>query len=416
MTLQVAPPKMTTQTFGLRYEWEGIGINIDVRDLRMQNYELKGQITVTCDKVPGGDLLLQTNFNFSSSTTRKTTATRLNEGYESNWNAILEQLCYITIEHFRKGEPAIELTGDNCSVKPPEYVLEPFLIRNNPTILYGDWGAAKSTTSLLMAACCLLPWDDNPMGWRSPSDTYKTMYLDWETDKDTVFYTINSIATGSGLGALPIFYRRCKVPLAQDVEQIADWVASTGAGIIIVDSLTRAAGGDLTATEPANEFWDAVRAINKTFLILGHVAKAESDKNKRTVFGSQIYSTQARCLWEIKKSEEIGASQIDVTLYNRKSPSFTGLRQPIGMRIEFGDNSIYALSSQPEIPSEELEKIYTGDRIKDLLLKNGRMTAQGIADKLEIKTDTVYKALHRMAEKGFIVKLPGGFWGVKSYA
>jgi len=264
-----------------------------------------------------------------------------------------------------------------------------------------------------MAAMCTLPWHDNPLGWVAPGRSYKVLYLDWETDENTIKWSLKCLTEGMGLGYLSLNYRRCSFPLARDVEQIAEWIEDTKADITIIDSLGMAAGGDLSATEPAFAFWAAWRKLKTTSLILAHNAKASADGNK-TVFGSQFYSAEARCIWEIRKVQEPGSREMDLAMYHRKAPPFDMLRQATGLHVSyegvgrFSDGMVISPGNPQSVP-EFLESLSSQDRIK-MLLDKGRMTTQEIIEELGINGATARSTLARMKGKNIITKWSDGSW------
>jgi len=120
-------PKITVLKLGYNYEWEEHGIRVEVRRLDLSHQaELKGEIGVYCNKIPGASHLMRGTFNFSATGTRDKLATTLNKRYETDWVAILEQVCWYTTEYSRKGDAAVELVEDDYDEllePPPEYLL-----------------------------------------------------------------------------------------------------------------------------------------------------------------------------------------------------------------------------------------------------------------------------------------------------
>ena len=137
------------------------------------------------------------------------------------------------------------------------------------------------------------------MGWRVTNKATKTLYLDWETDEDTFKWTCKTICEGMNIPAVFPNYRRCSIPLYQDIEQIAGYVQEYGIEFLFIDSLGMAVGGDLNNTEPALNFWGAWRKLKTTSLILAHTAKNE--EKRKSIYGNVYYTAEARSIWETKK-------------------------------------------------------------------------------------------------------------------
>ena len=399
-------------TGGYDFEWSKQQVKVECRRLALHSGELKGEITI----LHAGQHIYQASFNFSSGQSRDRLSCSLKKKLDVSWAEMFEQVCTETLERFRKGEIVVELSSINENVKPPEYLLRPFIIKNYPTIIFGDPSSSKSLNALIMTICMVLPWYDNPMGWDAPQRPIRCLYLDWETDSQTVEWALSCVSKGMGLGPLCVNYRRCSHPLATDVEQIAKWIDETGAEFTIIDSLGMAAGGDLNATEPAFNFWAAWRKLKTTSLILAHTSKNSDDKRTRSVYGNQYYSAEARCIWEVKKSQENDSSEMDVALFNRKPPPFAKLHGPLGLHINFqgGDISDKTIITrgQPQSVSEFVAAMGTQAEIEQLIKENTKMTNAQIQEALTLSPDNIRHALKRLKDKQKIIKLDDGSWGL----
>jgi len=408
-------PKVIDVVGGYDYYWENENIRIECRRLTLHSQELKGEIVIssTSPGVSSGHLH-QASFNFSSGVTRDRLASILNKRLEADWGAILEQVCVYTLEKFRRGESIIEINTDDGTATPPEFLIHPFIIRNYPTIIFGDPSSSKSLFALILSVLMILPWYDNPFEWAVPSKPIKILYLDWETDESTIRWSLSCIQRGMNLPPLFLNYLRCSSPLNYDIEQISGKVIESKAEVVIIDSLGLAAGGDLNLTEPALNFWTAWRKLKTTSLILAHTAKSE-DK-KKSVYGNVYYTAEARSIWEIKKSQEADSNEMDIALFHRKPAPFTRLHKPMGLHMEFKgdgeiDNKTIISGSSPQSIGEFLSALGTQAQIKDLL-KDGIKTTQEIQDALSITNNNARVALKRLKDKNEIIKLDSGKWGL----
>lgn len=414
-------PKITETIGGYDYHWQQELVQIECRRLGFHSDELKGEISISSTS-PGlaANHLHRAGFNFSSSQARERLAAMLTKrtDNEFDWPGLLEQACYYTLERFRRGEEAYEIDSSQVDIQPPEYLIRPFLIKNYPSIFFGDPSAGKSLVSQLVISVLSLPWTDNPMNWNAPSRPLKVLYLDWETDKNTVSWTSQCIQRGMETGPLFFHYRRCGQPLYQDVEQISQWIHDTQADVTIIDSLGMAVGGDLNATEPALNFWTAWRQLKTTSLILAHVRKDNGDGAQRTVYGNQYYTAEARCIWEVKKQQEAGDDCLDIALFNRKPPPFAKIHGAIGLHIDFGDvddngiaHSVMAKNSNPESTAEFVKAMGSQTQVLDLL-RNGALSTEDISETLGITKNNAYVITTRLKSKNKILKTPDGRWGL----
>lgn len=416
-------PTITDTIGGYDFDWVVELVCIEVRRLKFQSDDLKGELTIssTAPSVKNNHLH-RAAFNFSSSQMRTRLAKDLQEkAPDFDWAGMLEQVCFYTLDRHRRGDTAVEIDSSQIDIKPPEYLLHPFLIKNYPSIFFGDPSSGKSLISQVVTAMVTLPWNGNPLNWAEPNKPLSVLFLDWETDKDTISWTARCLTNGMGLGSYYFHYRRCGRPLHDDVEQIAEWVVDTKADITIIDSLGMAVGGDLNATEPALNFWAAWRQLKTTSLILAHTRKDNGDGAARTVYGNQYYTAEARCVWEVKKVQDAGDNCLDIALFNRKPPPFGKLHQPMGLHFEFDDEGEHGISRKVIVSEKRPESV--GEFVKGMgnhgagiqildALKTGAMTPEDLSSELDININNTRVAITRLKEKGKITKLQDGRYGL----
>lgn len=415
-------PQITETIGGYDYDWTQEQVRIECRRLKFSGDDLKGEVTVSSTSpAVSANHIHRSTFNFSSDIARTRMVKTLSEktsGLDLNWNGLLEQVCYYTLERQRRGESAVEIDSSQTDIEPPKYLLKPFLIKNYPSIFFGDPSSGKSLVAQLIAATVTLPWYLNPMGWDEPAQPLNVLYLDWETDRNTIAWTSRCIERGMETGPFYYHYRRCQRPLHEDKEQIVEWCVETKADITIIDSLGMAVGGDLNATEPALNFWNAWRKLKTTSLILAHVRKDQGDGAKRTVYGNQYYTAEARCVWEVKKSQDAGEDCLEMALYNRKPPPFAKIHNPLGLHFQFDDidnngiaHSLKATNQKPENVGDFMKSQSTQTQIMSLL-KEGAVTQEEIIETLGITKNNAWVTLKRLKDKNKIMKLGDGRWGL----
>ena len=380
------PPQMNDTVSGYMFTWPKEKISIEVTRIRPQSDgKVTGEIIVSTSAPGYGPHLLQTYFDFSSSHSRRDLAKTLELRYPklANWFDILEQLSVYTLERARRGEPVVQLeTGDD--VQAPEYLLEPLILRSYTTIIFGDPGTAKSTVALIFTQ--IMTW---PLAWIGcfldiipPPHAVTSLYLDYETDQDTVRWMLTKLQRGMNLPPLELNYRRCALPLAQDIEEIHQHIRDTRAQVVIIDSLGPACGGELKEAESALTFFSALRQLNVASLILAHTAKNTETKRK-TVYGSVFFEAQARSIWEIKKAQDAGEDEMDIALFHRKPPPFQKLCCPIRLTIKYGPDTMTVSQGQRASVAEFLSELGTQAQIRELL-KDGALSTKDIMGALGI--------------------------------
>ena len=354
----------------------------------------------------GHTLLAQSKLNLLYTRTEIELAKRLQEKCPTqDWGHIIEQICQETLEALRQGEPVVELwTSDD--IEAPRYILDPLIVENQSNVIFGDPSASKSTLAVILAQILMLPWHDNPMELQAPEDSIRCLYLDWEADEQTIQWLTTMLQRGAGLHPLAICYRHCDIPFAADFEQIRQHIDAVDAKVIIIDSLGLAAGGKLNDTDPPLTFYAALRKLkNITSIILAHNSK-DPETKKRSIYGNQFFTVQARNVWEIRKVQEPGSKLVDIALFHRKPPPFHGLHPPMGFKMLYAeDDKSFAIEPRdPRYVGEFLEQMSTRQRVFELL-KSGARTPKEISEELEEKESHIRVAISTMKKKGLVVKV-----------
>jgi hypothetical protein len=335
-------------------------------------------------------------------------ARELDEIYPAPWHVIIEQLAINSIRLHREGEPV-------CAIRPAgicaeeEFLIEPFLYRGKPNLLYGEGGVGKSYLALVMCLVAQLPHLGGKLGLRCDTAT-PALYLDYESDKQEMTKRLAYLAAFSEEEE-PLLYRECTLPLVDDIESIQEIVVENGIGLIIVDSLGVALGGsDLNDAVTATSFFSVLRRLKVTSLILTHLSK-ESLNNKHTSpFGSVFFYNLARSVWEVRR-EQGEEGEISLGLFHKKNNQGK-LFPPIGYGLIFGENTVDIKKGDIKTVPEFLEHLTLRFRIS-LLLEEGKMGTNEIAKELNTSRDTVRMMLNRMRKDKKVVKIDDK-WGLLS--
>ena len=127
-------PEITETISGYTFEWlkEKLVINIS----RLHPHK-DGRLTGDVQMLLGTSKKQEPSFtfNFNSTRTRKELINSFNEKYpEWEWLPLIDEFCREVQRLSQEGEPIQELwTSQNIS--PPEYLLEPILLKGLPTII-----------------------------------------------------------------------------------------------------------------------------------------------------------------------------------------------------------------------------------------------------------------------------------------
>lgn len=398
-------PQITNKIDGFTFTWGDKSLTINVNRLDVhKDGRVTGELLITQGKAI---LMPATQFNFSADRTRSGLVKNLAEKYKDiDWATVIDQLSHHVQELAKAGEPVEELWTSNEYIKP-EYMLHPILFKKLPTVIFGEKGVRKSGLTIILAACLLLPWHDNPFGFTVPEKSVRTLILDWETEKEIALYEAQRIKRGMDLPDFPILYRRCHLPLADDLEQIQKHIEQQKAEVVIIDSLGAAAGGELNRPEIALNFFAALRKLKTTPLIIAQTSK--SDEGKKSIFGSTYFTYYARSIFELCRGEEAG-DEMHVALFH-KWCNLDKTQPPIGLCFHFNDKGL-SVVSEPVSYSQFKDKLNRYSQVKDYLMDGVKSTAE-IMEALEITRGNADMIMKRMKEKGMVVKVDNK-WGLLS--
>jgi hypothetical protein len=203
-----------------------------------------------------------------------------------------------------------------------------------------------------------------------------------------------------------LYYYYADAPLEQKVETLIYLMADKEISFIVIDSLAGAcAGQNLNEPEAATSFFNALRQLNTTSLIVSHIAKTE--QKKTTPYGSIFYFNFSRNIFETKADFILDTNQIALTLIHTKS-NYSELFPPKSFIISFGKEiQINELKAHHPIAERHLP---LPQRIKVLLEKKGLMSIKEIAEELQEPEVKIRVILNRYRGVLFIKK--ENKWGV----
>lgn len=352
-------------------------------------------------------------WNLSSLTTRKQLANGIKEGYLDTsgtwieWDRLLADTALRALKFYRNGKE-IEDIWPVEEIPKPAFLIDPVLPLHQPTILFGDGGAGKGHLAMTLALISQLPWGDNPLGLTPLEKPTNCLYLDYESDRGDFERILSGLCLGLGIN-IGVKRLPMAAPLADYTEQLGNRISEDNIGLLVVDSLGLATGGNINDAESAIRFYSALRQLeNITTLIIAHNSKDPLNKTK-TVFGSVFFSNLARSVWEVKKSQEPDSPEMAVSLKHKKFNRRQ--RLPLGFRYTFNDDSGAITVARQDLSDTELSgelPLYL--QIKNLLL-DGAMTKEDIAEALGQTVSEIRPTLYKY-KKIFINMGGGKTWGV----
>lgn len=288
---------------GYRLDRTDLGVSLRIDRIRESSGEVTGELTV--ERAPDGHLAF-TRLNLLSKTTRVSLAKDLSttaggKHRDVPWAELLERFCLEVIVMEREGEPWLTVGRMPPRERPP-YLMEPFLYERAPTILFGPGGIGKSSVFASAIAIAVATGRAALPGWVI-CRTGPVVVLDWEADPDDWNDSIAGVCRGIGIDPPLVHYRQCSGPLDGQVNAIASFVERTGAVLVIVDSAEAAMRSprESGADDPVKRFYDALRQIPSSALVIDHVSKAVAEHGGNGgPIGSVTKGNRARMTWELR--------------------------------------------------------------------------------------------------------------------
>ena len=349
--------------------------------------------------------ILHTQVNLLSTRGKKELINELSERFSTvDWLSAVEQLSTLSLDLYRQGQPVEEIWPE-AEIPEPEFLVEPILYKDKPTLLFGEGSSGKSYLALTLALFTQLPYTDNPLNLKP--QRANPLFLDYESDSYEMKRRLSTLIKGFELPETPILYRQCTLPLADDIDNIEKIVDENKIGFMIIDSLGIAsANGNLNDAATATSFYAALRRLRTTTLILTHVAKDEA--KRPSPFGSVYFTNLSRSVFLVQREQQEGGKILNLALFHKKNNQGP-LLPPRGFRITFEDDRTIIRKEDVTNVPEFLEKLSLRARII-ALLKEGRAPTKEIAENLERDEATIRAVLNR--HKDIFVKVEDG-WGLK---
>ena len=210
----------------------------------------------------------------------------------------------------------------------PVYQVWPLLPSHQPSIIYGQGGIGKSWLAVYLAALVDNGITRNGLN----ADVGRTLYVDWETDRDTIEGRAWAIKQGEPQIAPEwgLAYQQAQGPLTDWIDDLANHVDREQFDLVVIDSVGMALGGDANDAQTVLAFFGALRQLDATTLLIDHMGKGPEAAD-RGAFGSVYKRNSARSVWEMRQAE----GELTIGLYHRKANNSKLSPPP---RVELGNS------------------------------------------------------------------------------
>lgn len=386
-----------------KLDWasEKIHMRID-RILESSKHEVTGEVLVE-NHAPGTlKHLSQSRLNMTSAQAKKTLATTLNGRVDTvPWLDLIEQACVLVIQRHREGAPAIRL-AEMTQPDDTVYRLFPYIQEHQATLILGDGDTGKSFLGILLAV--LVASDTHCLGMVPKEGP--VLYLDYETDPETVWHRVNRISAGLNI-PIPeeIIYRHMTQSVAADYEALNKIVSEEQIMFLVVDS---AAPASIKPEESEHTiaYFNALRDLGPSTLTIAHLSKGEREDRP---FGSIFWRNMPRSLYRVNAAHDPGSPQFLMGLKHVKSNN-EQRQKDTAFQLVFGENDlVFTMAKAADIP-ELADTLPIHQRIA-LALKNMPMTPKELNQYLPGTSEASIKTvLNRFRDKMFVIIStdPGG--------
>lgn len=399
-----ASPKFTRTADDFLFTWDDADVQIAVTAAREHSDGVMAELTVTL----AGRELHWARLALASTHARSGFINRLAQEHKRlPWGTFVEQACRLTVQAIRAGEPATML--DARPFAGFRYLVEPFVWHTACSFLFADGGTGKGFVALL--AGLVARTGRSLVGLRSLAQTgVPVLYLDWESSAADLNDRLHRLGRGLGLDPTGLIARLgMDRPLLQDLPRVRTEMTRLEAGLLIVDSWQLACGvsRDSSGLDTAVGAFQAIRALNRPTLAIAHVSKAMADaKGSARIYGSVFNHNLSRNVWELKRDSDADPATLLLGAYHAKINEGPR-RAPFGLRFTFDGETgpvTVARAALGEGGPALMDKLSVPTRILALVAP-AALTIEEMADRLDIKEQTVMRTVLRLHKAGRLVKL-----------
>ena len=289
-------------------------------------------------------------------------------------------------------------------LEPPEFLLEPYILEDAGTIMFGSPGSGKSWLAMAMAVSIDAGSStlDNPI-WHTRKR--KVLFVNLERSKRSVIKRLNDVNVALGLSPhrelLMVNERGNSLATIHDA--VKRTVEKFGVEVVILDSISRTGAGSLLSDETANKVVDMINSYGCAWLAIGHPPRGDDSH----VFGSTHFEAGEDIGIRLKgqrKDREVG---ISLTCVKANDIAFPPV---LTYRLGFDDFGLTTIKSADISDFEDLheETLSRADKVFREVVEAGSngITARAIDEIISIGATHVSTALRKGTEEGTYEKLP----------
>ena len=288
--------------------------------------------------------------------------------------ALVEEHLATTVE---VGDDLVDLSTIK-DPPPAQYVVWPFVEYGEHNMIAAEGGTTKSLMAMAMAISYSYGKIVMP-GTTIPLDPKPVLYLDYESSSATQAWRRRQLLAGIDTAeeAGKIFYKRMYSPIQDAATELYDLIASRNIGLVVIDSGSRAVGGETSTENVVIPYFNACSSWGVTILTVAHKAK---DKESKGPAGVAQWWNQARNYWELVKDQTPGQNEVHLSVRHDKAND-ESLHVPLSYRLTFGENIKYHRLDTP-VSTSIMSQMPMSTQVTDFLANNPQSTIREIAEEL----------------------------------
>ncbi len=297
---------------------------------------------------------------------------------------------------------ALSFTGREKPA-PRECIVDNCIWVGHAASWFGEGGVAKSLLGMHLGLTVAEPSRSYWMAFAVK--TVPVLYLDFELDADEQHRRALDLAAGMGLKAIPENFYYLSVAMMPPVQAFmvaAEECRRLGIGLVIVDSVGFALGGDSESAKDVLDFYrtciQPLKDAGASPLLIDHQAKViKGEKySDKQAFGS-VYKTNAvRSSFQIRGDHEQG--QITATFTHKKN-NFGWKERDFSLKVVFenGRTTVERLEAPVANPDREPSK---KEQVLEAVGELERATAEMVAKFTGIGLQTVRNSISELLTEG----------------
>jgi len=258
-----------------------------------------------------------------------------------------------------------QLSEQQKSTAKREWLLERAIPQNFPSLIYADGGIGKSYLGLLWGILATLGGQIF-LNLKFSNTKFKVLFLDFELDIQEMTRRAYQIAIGLNLLKPPdnLYYQAPGVSLPRYLPTLKQIIKKYNIDFIIIDSIG-AGGVDPLEQSSVIEFFNGMRNLGTTSLLIDHQAKLQSQDNynQKTAFGSVYKFNLSRSVFQLARINKIDRG-VSLMLTHKKS-NFGELLENMTFDMTFDLDKVLFTESQSLTPEQEGIKAIWGVMLKN---------------------------------------------------